>query len=155
MAPSVEQCAWDVLETVPVAMRYIHCYARVRRLGGLSLVQLRALGFLSRARKASLSAVAEYLGLSLPALSRLIDGLVKKQLVERRIGSTDRRQVALTPTARGLRRLEAARAQMHQHLTAALRTLSPGERTALEEGLQVLHRVFQPSCETPPAQQKS
>jgi hypothetical protein len=50
MTPTPEQCAREVLETVPIVMWFIHCRIRQRRTGGLSLAQFRALAFLDRAR---------------------------------------------------------------------------------------------------------
>ncbi len=144
MESSAEHCARRLLETTPLVMQFIHCNLRVRRVGGLSLVQFRALGFLARARCASLSAVAEHLGLSLPALSRLIDGLVRKKLVKRQTGLTDRRQVALTLTARGRMQLEAGRAEVRRLLAAKLAVLTADERAALERALESLRRVFEP-----------
>lgn len=142
MRPTPEQCARQVLETVPVVMRFIHSHIRRRRMGGLSLAQFRALAFLDRFKDPSLSAVAGHLGLSLPAMSRLMDSLVEQGLVQRRTGASDRRQVALAPTAGGLRLLETARAEIRRQLAATLEKLSAGERAALRDALRGLHRVF-------------
>ena len=49
-----------------------------------------------------MSSVAEHVGLTLPSMSKMIDGLVARRLVERAISTRDRRQVtlALSPLGR-------------------------------------------------------
>ena len=85
MSRSPRPCAREILETVPLVMRFIRGQVRRRRTAGLSLPQFRTLIFLSRAQNSSLSAVAGHLGLSLPAMSRLINGLVNGRLVGRQL----------------------------------------------------------------------
>jgi DNA-binding MarR family transcriptional regulator len=62
------------------------------RAHGLSVPQFRALGFVHRHAGSSLSEVADHIGLTLPAMSRLIDGLVELQLMRRQSQSADRRR---------------------------------------------------------------
>ena len=76
----------------------------VRAVGELelSLTQLRALHVLSyEVEQASLKHLADRLGLSLPAVSRSVDGLVQRGLVTRAEDAADRRmkQVRATPEA--------------------------------------------------------
>ena len=76
----------------------------VRAVGelDLSLTQLRALHVLAyEVEQASLGELADRLGLSLPAVSRSIDGLVQRELVTRAEDAGDRRmkQVRATPNA--------------------------------------------------------
>lgn len=147
MQPSASHCATHLLETVPIAMRFIQGHIRRERIGGLTLVQLRVLGFLGRTQDASLSATADHLGLSLPAMSRLIESLVRRDLVKRRTKATDRRSVALCLSHRGQRLLERARAETRRQLAATLRTLSARERTSLDHALVELDRVFAATCQ--------
>jgi DNA-binding MarR family transcriptional regulator len=142
MDDRVEQCAHEILETVPVVMRYIRDQVRRRQAGGLSLPQFRTLTFLKRVRNASLSAVAEHLGLSLPAMSRLINGLVAGRLVGRQTVSTNRRQVALTLTARGRVTLEEARGKIRLRLAEAVKDLAPAEQKTILRAMGILQEVF-------------
>ncbi|MBI4578561.1 MAG: MarR family transcriptional regulator, partial [Planctomycetes bacterium] len=75
------QCARHLLATVPVVMRFIRHEMRRHRRGGVTVPQFRALVFVSNHADASLSAMAEHLGLSLPAASRLVQGLVQRGLM--------------------------------------------------------------------------
>jgi long-chain acyl-CoA synthetase len=73
----------------------------------LSLPQYRLLAFLSQGDWAA-SALADRLDVSRPSITSLVDGLVKRGLVERRPSTDDRRRIdhVLTPTGRTA--LEAA-----------------------------------------------
>jgi DNA-binding MarR family transcriptional regulator len=143
MSAPHEQSARDLLETVPVVMRFIRDQVRRRHAGGLSLPRFRTLIFLNRVRNASLSAVAEHLGLSLPAMSRLINGLVDHRLVERQTVSTNRRQIALTLTARGRATLEKVRGKIRWHLAGVLKSLPAAEQSSVQRAMRILHRAFE------------
>lgn len=142
MASAVESCARELLETVPLVMRFIRAQVRRRRTADLTLPQFRALTFISRVRSTSLSAAAEHLGLSLPAMSRLIHGLVTGGLVGRRTVSTNRRQVALTLTARGRATLETVRDEIRRQLAGALGTLRVADQKSVQRAMQTLRDVF-------------
>jgi DNA-binding MarR family transcriptional regulator len=137
-----EQCAREILETVPAVMRFIRNQVRRRCTAGLSLPQFRTLAFLCRVKNSSLSAAAEHLGLSLPAVSRLVNGLVDSRLVERQTVSTNRRQIALTLTAQGRATLEEARGEIRRQLASSLKMVSAAEQRAIWRAMQVLHRIF-------------
>jgi len=142
MDSPARQCAREILETVPLVMRFIRDQVRQCRTAGLSLPQFRALIFLSRAKNSSLSAVAGHLGLSLPAMSRLINGLVDDRLVERQLVSTNRRQIALTLTARGGAMVEKARGEIRSQLAGSLKNLPAAEQKTVQRAMRVLHKVF-------------
>ena len=137
-----QQCAREILETVPLVMRFIRNQVGRHHTTGPSLPQFRTLTFLGRMNNASLSAVAEHLGLSLPAMSRLINGLVNKRLVVRQTVLTNRRQIALTLTAQGRATLEKVRGEIRWQLAGSLKALSATEQKTIQRGIRVLHRVF-------------
>lgn len=77
----------------------------------LTTPQLAALEFVFEGR--TISAVASYLGLSRPTTSQMIHKLVRRGLVRRSEGATDRREKAVELTAKGrllLEEIAAARA---------------------------------------------
>jgi len=137
------QCAREILETVPLVMRFMRDQVRQRRTAGLSLPQFRTLVFLNRTKNSSLSAVAGHLGLSLPAMSRLINGLVDDRLVERQLVSTNRRQIALTLTTRGQATLEKVRYEIRLRLTDSLKNLPVAEQKTVQRAMRVLHKAFE------------
>ena len=141
---SAQQCAAQILETVPAIIRFIRSEMRSHRGADLSVPQFRTLALLSRSQGASLSLVAEFLGLSLPAASRLVDGLVKKGLVTRQIPASNRRQVALSVSARGRATWEVARQATQQRLAEVIAPLSVAQRSRIQEAMHVLRGSFQP-----------
>ena len=101
----------------------------------LSLTQLKALYRLGDVEQRSVSELAGDLHLSMPSASRALDGLVQRDLVERRECADDRRtrRVRLTPAGRDtLRHVYEVR---RGDLEAAMATLSSQERDALHAGL--------------------
>lgn len=68
---------------------------------GVPESQLAALRFLVANPASTLADVASALGVSPPAATRLIDGLVKRGMVRRVQSEVDRRTLVLSPTARG------------------------------------------------------
>lgn len=82
--------------------------------------------------------LAEVLGRSPSATSRLVEGLVRRRLVERRAEPEDRRQRLLALTHRGQALLRAVdRARADQFLTA-VRTLPTPERALVAMGVASL-----------------
>lgn len=150
---AAKQSARDLLEATPLVMRFIRERVRQRRVGGLSLPQFRTLAFLDAFSRASLSEAAGHVGLSLAAMSRLVDGLVADGLVGRKTVSTNRRQVALTLTARGRTTLEKIRDGIRDQLAGVLKELPAGEHKAVQRAMRILQRVFdsRPAVKKSPA----
>lgn len=110
------------------------------QLGALRLgfTQLAALYVLADTGKMTVADLADILNRSPSATSRLIDGLVRRRLVERRVEAEDRRQRTLELTQRGravLRVVDRARAGQ---FLAAVRTLPPPERALIAMGVAAL-----------------
>lgn len=142
---SADDCARNVLEVVPLVVRTLRATMRRHRGPNLSVPQFRSLGYLSRETGASLSAVAEHVGLTLPSMSKMIDGLVARHLVDRGISTRDRRQVTLTLSPRGRATLRTARARAQAHLADMLSALSETERATVIRAMRVLRPVFEPA----------
>ena len=85
MFGSPDECARQILEIVPMVMRAIRTEIRSHRGSELSVPQFRVLIFLNRHEGASLSDIAEHLGLTLPSTSKMIDGLVARNMVTRQM----------------------------------------------------------------------
>lgn len=139
----LQACAAEILETAPAVFRFIRTEMR-RHRGALSVPQFRAMLFLERTPDVSVSALARFLGLSLPAASRLADGLVRKEFATRKIQPGDRRRAALAPSPRGRIALAAARRATLERIAATLAPLPPAERRAVWTALQRLRGLFQP-----------
>jgi DNA-binding MarR family transcriptional regulator len=104
----------------------------------LGFTQLAALYVLADGSTTTIGELAEVLSRSPSATSRLVDGLVKRRLVERQEEAEDRRQRTLSLTQRGhavLRVVDRARAD--QFLTA-VRPLPTAERAVVAMGVAAL-----------------
>ncbi len=142
MSASPADCAGQILETVPLVMLAIRTEMRSQRGSDLSVPQFRILVYLHRHEGASLSDIAEHMGLTLPSMSKMIDGLVARQLVTRQMDPEDRRRVTLTPTALGRTTMQSAYKATESRLAARLEALPvPARRTVLE-AMQVLTSIF-------------
>jgi DNA-binding MarR family transcriptional regulator len=135
-------CAALLMEVVLLVMRAIRAEMRRHRDASLSVPQFRALAFLSRHPEAALSEVAEHLGLTLPATSKLIDGLVDRGLVIRNLSPIDRRFVALALTEVGRSTLDTARRATQVCLAQKLTALSPSERATVTAAMDILRPIF-------------
>ena len=139
---SAEECAREILDDVPLAMRSIR--AQLRKSGAIevSIPQFRTLVFISRHSGASLSDAADHIGLTLPSMSTMIDGLVTRNLVIRRTDPHDRRRMTLTLTERGRTTLRGARESTLTYLSGLLRNIPTSDRATLVRGMQILKSIF-------------
>ena len=142
MAASPNQCAAELLDTVPLLMRVIRTNVRSHSGPELSMPQFRTLAFLGRNECAMLSDVSNFLGLSLPAASKLVDGLVAAKLASRETHAGDRRRVSLELTKLGRRRYETVVLAAREFLAGKLRHLSAAERATLLGAMSLLHCAF-------------
>lgn len=143
---SDDACARELFDTLPLGMRIIRQHMR-RYRSGLTVPQFRTLYFVSTYTGCSLSAAADFIGLSLPAMSRLVDWLVDKGLMERRPCPDDRRQVKLSVTVSGEAALRDSRRIAEAKLAAAITHLTPEQRVALISTMQVLREAFSTELE--------
>ena len=105
---TVQETARQVLDVVPLVMRTIRAKLRERRAADINVPQFRAMAYINRNDGASLSDLAAHIGLTLPSMSKLIDGLVNRKLVSREADSCDRRRVCLSLTSQGRDEMNAA-----------------------------------------------
>jgi len=129
------------LEITPIIWRRIRAEMRRHTMPGLSLPQFRALNFLSHHPEASLSVVAEHLGLTPPTASKLVQKLVTDGVVVRK-SATDRRRVCLSLTEAGIAALSIARSETRQHLAERLGWLNQEELDAVFIAMRALGRAF-------------
>jgi DNA-binding MarR family transcriptional regulator len=139
---SMDECTREVLESVPSVMRVIRSELRKHRAQELSVPQFRTLNFLNRNKGASLSEVADHIGLTLPTMSTLVDGLVTRNLAVRRTHPRDRRRVTLELTDRGQMILRSARDATRDYLAQKLESISLEDRRKVAESMRILRSIF-------------
>jgi len=111
----------------------------VRAVGELelSLTQLRALHVLAYdEEQMSLKDLADRLGLSLPAVSRSVEGLVQRGLVTRAEDADDRRMKQVRATAAAPELLDRLTELRLAGIESFVETLSARERTRLAAALE-------------------
>ena len=138
----VEECASRLMEAIPLAMRFIR--AKMCRHAGLqlSVPQFRTLAYLHRRPGANVSEAAEHLGITLPAMSRLLDRLVERGLVTRTVDPRDRRRATLALTVLGQGVLSTAWDKTRAEVAGILALLAPEQRDLLTKGLALLEQLF-------------
>jgi DNA-binding MarR family transcriptional regulator len=144
---NAEECALEILEVVPSIMRAIRSEMRNRRTPDLSVPQFRVLTFLNRHPGASLSEVADHIGMTPPSMSKVIDGLVTRHLITRQEATHDRRRVHLALTEPGKTILEAAYRDSRAYLTEMLAGLASAQYAAILESMETLRPIFTPGLE--------
>jgi MarR family transcriptional regulator for hemolysin len=143
-----DEAARELLEVVPVIMKDIRSEMRSRRSPDLTVPQFRTLAFVDRNEGASLSAVANHMGLTLPSTSRLVDGLIARSMITREDNPADRRRVKLGVTNHGLIILETSRRGTLTYLADKIASLSAEDREVIAKAMKAMRSVFISSTQT-------
>jgi len=145
-----EKCAARVMETIPLAMRFIRADIRSRNSTTMSVPQFRTLAFLDRNPGASLSDLAEHLGVTRATASANTERLVQRDFVHRCDDPKERRRIVLNLTEAGKLHLEECRAQTRERISELLNSLTEQQIVLIEEGLTLLKEVFEENSFEPP-----
>jgi DNA-binding MarR family transcriptional regulator len=144
----LDRCATELMETAPRIVQAIRVEMRRGRGADLSIPQFRTLRFIQVNPDSSLSHLADYLGLTLPSVSKLVDGLVKQELVTRRESASDRRKLTLVLTNSGESIVNSSRAGARANLAKLLAGLSEKELERVHSALETLKPLFGPQERT-------
>ena len=108
---------------------------------GLTFTQVKCLHLLGDAEEPlPLNALSDTLGLSGPAISRAVDGLVQRGEVKRAEDARDRRSKLLTVSARGRRTIDRFVAIRFAGIKRFIEELTDEERQALAAGVGPIAR---------------
>jgi DNA-binding MarR family transcriptional regulator len=102
------------------------------------MAQFRLLHFIQREPTRSLSDLADDLGISSPAASKMVDLLVERGLVERAGVEGDRRRIALALTRGGRDLMRQARQALEARVGERLSGLPAAEAAGLAKALYTL-----------------
>ena len=102
----------------------------------ITLSQLQALTHVAERGKCSVGALAERLGVTHPAAVKVVDKLLRKELVTRAVAAEDHRQSDIRITETGRRLVNSIRQERTHRLEHVLDRMTPEERQALIQGLQ-------------------
>lgn len=142
-APQPEDCAADVLDTVPAVMDALRGAMRAHVGEHLSVPQFRCLNFVANKPGASIGDVANFLGVTMPTASAMVDRLVRAGSVLPDTDPQDRRRSRLQITEAGRAQLREIRRGAHSDLARTLAARSADELRALQAGIDVLRQAFQ------------
>lgn len=133
--------ARDLIEVVPRVMHRVRASMRSMAKGQMTIAQMRILARLNH-DVYTITYLAEWQGVSAPAMSKMIDVLEKKQWVERVPHSHDRRQVGLRLTAEGKKVFLNLRKAAKARMAESLRSVSEAEKTLLLQAFKVLSALY-------------
>ena len=150
MVAAIEDVANEIFDVVPLVTRSIRSKFREQRAADLSVAQFRTLAFINRREGASLSDVAEHIGLTLPSMSKMVDGLVNRRLISRHAHDTDRRRVCLSITPTGKKKIQASYVHSQAFLADKIAGLSAAELETVSTALHLLQGLFVSERETEP-----
>lgn len=117
-----------------------HAFRLKLQLRGVTVAEWVVLRELFDGEGASPSALADRLGMTRGAISRLADRLIAKTLVTRTVSTADRRQQTLSLTAAGRGLVPALSEQADRNDAEFFGHLNPSERAALEKTLRDIVR---------------
>ena len=133
--------AKKILDVIPPAMHWVRGEMRTNLGEELSIPQFRIMASIHRGRNIA-SEIAKYQGISQPAMSKMIDTLVARNLVEREENSNDRRHFHLVLTSEGKFFFQKTRNSTQKKLEKYITHLDDKERDKLYQGLEILEKLF-------------
>lgn len=131
-----------LVEFLPQAMQAMRSGMRSGRRDGMSVPQFRTLAFLDYMPGASVGDAAGHVGLGAPAMSVIVDGLVKRGLVLRGEDDADRRRTVLSLTAAGRAILGRARISARRCMAERLAGLDAAGHQTVADALRLLQPLF-------------
>ncbi len=131
------------LEVIPRTMRNVR--SEIRKIAGneLTTPQYRVLAKIARTPSSN-QELADWLGVSAPTISKMIDKLVQRQLVSREgvDHGADRRQIRIRVTPKGQEKLLRVQRAVQKSFAERLSALPEPRRRELVSGLKVLKELF-------------
>lgn len=142
MDDNVNTCARELLDVMPMVMQHLRQAMREQAVMDLRVPELRCLAFLRQTPGSNLTDLAEYVGVSLPSMSKIVDSLTERGLISRQPDPRDRRRVQLSLTDAGSTELTAARRMAMAAFSEKLTQLDRGDIETVVRSLHLLRRLF-------------
>ena len=143
----IEKFSQRMIELMPQCIRGFarHEHNYLSR-GKITVPQLWVLQYLSNCEGRLMSEIADFLGVSRPATTGLIDRLIAQELVRREDLPNDRRTVRITITSKGRGIVKNVWDQKRRTLVKVFSQLSARDR---EEYIRIFEQVVQIVCQPP------
>lgn len=135
------QVAKEILDSIPRLMARIRAEMRAMAKPQLTIAQLRILAKLNQ-KSSSISEMAEWQGVSAPAMSKMVGILETRGLARRVTQSQDRRQVEVSLTKDGKETFLSIRKAVRQRLAARIQSLSDTKKQLISDAIKVLDQIY-------------
>lgn len=135
------ELAKKLMDVVPPSMNWIRAEMRAVMKEELSIPQFRILASIFRGNNIACD-IAKDQGISQAAMSKMIDSLVGRGLVEREANENDRRHFHLNLTKEGDIFFKKMRKTAQANLKEQISCLGTSELEDLEKGLLALEKLF-------------
>jgi len=145
--PEVSKGARETAARISALLRHLFLYDRGNLLrvieeSGLSMTQSKTLlelgGMGEEVEARQVGDLAETFGVSVPSMSRAIDGLVKKRLATRVEDRDDRRVRRVAITAKGKKLVDTLLVVRQAGMEAFAASLDPEQRRGLDAAIEAL-----------------
>lgn len=133
--------ARELIETVPRIMHRIRSLMRTQAKGQMTIAQLRILARLYHDIY-TITDLAEWQGVSAPAMSKMVDVLEKKAWLERIAHTHDRRQVGLKLTAEGKKYFLNLRKTSRIKMAEQIEKMTDSDKTVVRQALKILGGIY-------------
>ena len=110
--------------------------------GKITIPQYNILLSLKEAGSVTMSNLANKLGVTMAAITPLVDKLIKRDLARRERSRTDRRVVRATLTRKGNSIVSEIQKEVYDVIICLLKKLDPKERKKLIEIYQKIHKIL-------------
>ncbi|MGI0483945.1 MarR family winged helix-turn-helix transcriptional regulator [Pantanalinema rosaneae CENA516] len=137
-----KHCATELMDTILPIMQFIRTEMRSQNAALLSVPQFRVLAFLNIHPGASLSDVAEHLGVTRATASAMTDRLVQRGFIDRAERPQERRHIALKLTDVGSAQLEQSQEKTRDQIATLLNNLTDEQLSSVSAGLGILKEIF-------------
>lgn len=135
-----QTCAELIIQDLPSLVCYLKQNFCDPDLKGLTLQQHRVLATLIDIPR-STTELADELGVSLPAISRMIQHLVDSGWVKKETSREDKRQVVLSLTKQGVQTIRQSREHSVQKLVPKLTELSNDQKQTVIKAFEILNTL--------------
>lgn len=113
-----------------------------RKINAFNFIRFKTLIFVNRHPDSSMRHIAEYLGITPPSVTSLVNGMVKGEYLKRVLDENDRRIVRLAITPKGKKNLKNAFKNMAERIRKALSALNKTEMDNLAKIMEKLSHAY-------------
>ena len=135
-----QEIAKKIIENIPQVMRLLRKEMRQNVKGKLTIPQFRLLLRLAHT-PSSQSELAQWLGVTPPTMSKMIDSLLKNNLVTREYEENNRRKQKIDLTPKGIALIQKQQKAAIEMFSTEIEKLNKTEKEKLNSGLNILLKL--------------